>query len=218
MPPVFHDNHLMRFVPLLPSLQPPQPWRAFPAVELAWQGGLHPDWARVGLQAPQVHAIHLPAAPWDHALGAMAMAALRPGLDLDFLVLQATVPGDRMAVSSFMTVLEGLLELTHGTGVKLALRPGPGAAPGLLKLLDEARGEAVGFCWDAGVGEALDQIAHRLYCAVGAPGDAYGGLQRLGYRWNLALPAEDPQAAQAALEGLAQAHPTVLFPADLELP
>jgi hypothetical protein len=139
------------------------------------------------------------------------MAALRAGLEPDFLVLAASAPGPRLDTSRFLGVLEGLLELTHGTGVKLALHPAPGAAPALVRLLREARGEAVGFCWDHAVGGDLELISDRLFCAVGAQGDDFSGLQALGYRWNVAVPGAD----RAALETLAAAWPPVFFPSGL---
>lgn len=212
MPPVFHHNHLMRFVPLIPSNLDPSPWRPFPAAELAWTGALHLGW----LTGPQqVHAVHLPACPWTDALGDQVLQVLRPKLELDFLVIPATCPRDRMAHANFMTVLEGLLEVTHGMGVKLALRPGPGEAEGLVKLLKEARGEAVGFCWDTHTPGDLDCVADRLFCAVGEPLDDFAPLQRLGYRWNLALPAEAPDPLLGTIASLEKAFPPVLFPADL---
>ena len=209
MPPVLHDNHLMRFVPLVPSEIDPGPWRGFLAVELAWQGRAHPGWA--GLP---VHAVHLPETPWSPELGEAAMAVLRARLDPDFLVLPAPAPDHRLASSQFLTVLEGLLELTQGRGVKLALRPAPGAAAALVRLLREVRGEAVGFCWERTAD--LEAISDRLFCAVGRTGDDLAGLQALGYRWNAAVPSVEPPAARDALEALARAWPEVLFPATLE--
>ena len=203
----------MRFVPLVPSEFEPSPWAGFRAVELAWQGPLHPGWPGSGIP---VHAIHLPAAPWDEALGARAMAALRARLDPDFLVLGGPAPEGRMGSSRFLGVLEGLLELTHGTGLKLALRPAPGTAPALAHQLRESRGEAVGFCWDRTVAGDLDCLADRLHCAVALPGDDLAGLQALGYRWNAAVPSEDPARARHQLEELGGLWPDVHFPADLE--
>ena len=213
MPPVFHDNHLMRFVPLIPSNLPPLPWRPFRAVELLWTGELQPQWLR---DAPQVHAVHLPASPWTASLGVTVLEVLRQRLELDFLVLPAAAPSGLQATSGFLGVLEGLLEVTQGRGIKLALRPGPGQAQGLARLLKEARGEAVGFCWDGQTGADLDCFSDRLFCAVGAPADDFAPLQRLGYRWNLALRGQDPGALRQTIEGLEQAYPPVLFPADLE--
>jgi hypothetical protein len=184
-------------------------------VELAWTGALHRHWLR---GAPEVHAMHLPSRPWDGALGDQVLGVLRQGLDLDFLVLPAACPTDRLELSQFMAVLEGLLEVTAGRGLKLALRPLPGHAPALVKLLKEARGEAVGYCWDAHVGSGLDSISDRLFCAVGAPTDPFAPLQRLGYRWNLALPGQDPAGFQEVVRRLEEAYPPVLFPAELEPP
>ncbi|WP_316414044.1 hypothetical protein [Mesoterricola silvestris] len=190
----------MRFVPLVPSENDPRAHKPFHAIELAWTGRAHPAWT--GLP---VHAIHLPPAPWDEGLGETAMAALRARLEPDFLVLHAEDPEARMEVSRFLGVLEGLLEITHGQGVKLALRPAPGAAPALVKRLREARGEAVGFCWDRTVGPDLECISDRLFCAVGGPGDDFSGLEALGYRWNVAVPRGE------GMEELARAWPEVLF-------
>ena len=209
---MLHHNHLMRFVPLIPSDLDPEPWRPFPAVELAWTGELHPRWLR---GASEVHAIHLPAAPWTPELGTAVLAALGSRLELDFLILPAACPEERLERSGFLTVLEGLLEVTHGRGVKLALQAQPGAAQGLVRLLKEVHGEAVGFCWNGETGGDLDGLSDRLFCAVGGPEDDFAPLQRLGYRWNLALAATEPGPAQAAIAALEQAYPTVYFPADL---
>jgi hypothetical protein len=203
----------MRIVPLLSSSLAPDPWLAFAAVELAWTGQLHPGWADPGPGGPQVHALHLPAQPWGAALGETALDALRPGLGPDFLVLRADAPADRAGHSAFMSVLEGLLEVAQDQGVKLALRPAPGAAPVLVRHLREARGEAVGFCWDAGLAADLEAVSDRLFCAVGAPGDDFGPIQRLGYRWNLALPAQDPASHLELAARILRDFPPVLFPA-----
>jgi hypothetical protein len=210
---VVHDNHLMRFVPLIPSEFDPAPWAGFAAVELAWSGELHPAWASSG---PPVHALHLAPAPWTPALGETAMAALRPRLDPDFLVLPAELPGSRQAWGDFLSVLEGLLELTHGRGIKLALRPAPGAAPELSRHLREVRGEAVGFCWDAALGVDLEPVSDRIFCAVAAPGDDLAPLRDLGYRWNVAVPAPSPGEAGPRLDALERAFPDALFPPHLE--
>lgn len=205
----------MRIVPLLPSFCAPEPWRSFPAVELAWTGTLHPDWARLDAGVPQVHALHLAPQPWGAGLGETALAALRPRLGADFLVLRAPLPGDRAQVSAFLEVLEGLLEMTQGQALKLALRPDPGAAPGLAARLKEARGEAVGFCWDAAVGADLDAISDRLFCAVGEPGDDFQPIQALGYHWNLAIPAPDPATLRQVMADINRDFPPVLFPEGL---
>jgi hypothetical protein len=182
-------------------------------VELAWTGALHPDWTRLRPSPPQVHALHLPEQPWGSAVGEAALAALHPPLGADFLVLRAGAPAGLAGAAAFLSVLEGLLEATQGTGLKLALRPAPGAAHGLAERLREARGAAVGFCWDAGVGVDLDCISDRLFCAVGRSGDDFRPIQRLGYRWNLAVPALDPASFRAEMEDIARAFPPVLFPA-----
>ncbi len=206
----------MRIVPLLPSSCEPEPWREFPAAELAWTGALHPGWTRPGAAGPQVHAIHLPGQPWGPGLGEAGLAALRLRLGADFLVLRAPLPQGRAQVSAFMAVLEGLLEVAQGEGAKLALRPAPGAAPGLVERLREARGKAVGFCWDALAGADLARFEDRLFCAVGAPGDDFAPIQRLGYRWNLAIPARDPDTKRRVAAAISQASPPVLFPAGLD--
>ena len=201
----------MRIVPLLPSSCTPEPWRPFPAAELAWTGTLHPDWVRPS-SAPPVHALHLPWQPWGADLGETALAALRPGLGADFVVLRARAPEGRMERSAFLEVMEGLLEVTQGQGPKLALRPAPGAAPSLVALLREARGEAVGFCWDAGLGADLACFEDRLFCAVGEPGDDFRPIQALGYRWNLAIPAGDPATLRQVMADIERDFPPVLFP------
>jgi hypothetical protein len=182
---------------------------------LAWTGTLHPDWTRPGTGSPQVHALHLPWQPWGAGLGETALAALRPALGADFLVLRAAAPEGRAQVSAFLEVLEGLLEVTQGQGIKLALRPDPGAAPGLAARLREARGEAVGFCWDATVGADLASFSDRLFCAVGDPGDDFRPIQALGYRWNLAIPARDPATLRQVMADVMRDFPPVLFPAGL---
>ena len=201
----------MRIVPLLPSSCTPEPWRPFPAAELAWTGTLHPDWVRPS-SAPPVHALHLPWQPWGADLGETALAALRPGLGADFLVLRARAPEGRMERSAFLEVMEGLLEVTQGQGPQLALRPAPGAAPRLVALLREARGEAVGFCWDAGLGADLACFEDRLFCAVGEPGDDFRPIQALVYRWNLAIPAGDPATLRQVMADIERDFPPVLFP------
>ena len=71
--------------------------------------------------------------------------------------------------------------------------------------------------WDSGVPpQDLEAISDRLFCAVGAPGDDFQPIQRLGYRWNLAIPAEDPQAHRALAARIGLDYPPVLFPADLK--
>lgn len=198
----------MRFLPLLSSTEDPAPWTSFPAAELVWGGELHPGWLRGPIA---VHALHLEARPWDEALLTMALEAVRPRLGADFLVLPADAPVDRTASFRFLGLLEALLEALSGRGLKLALRPAPGSVPALVTLLKEVRCDAVGYCWDEDVGEDLELIADRLFCAVGAPGGRYPSLQRLGYRWNMAIPLAEPAAAPA-LPALELAHPMIYFP------
>ncbi|HET8716071.1 MAG TPA: hypothetical protein VFM16_09620, partial [Holophagaceae bacterium] len=61
----------------------------------------------------------------------------------------------------------------------------------------------------------LAAVEDRLFCAVGAETDDLEGLRRLGYRWNLALPAADPAAFARLKAALEARFPPVLFPAEL---
>lgn len=204
----------MRFVPLIPSSSAPENWAAFRDVELRWDGHLHADWEISTRHGLAIHALHLSARPWGSDLLEMALEALHPRLGADFLVIPTDAPTGRQATSAFLQALEALLERTSGRGVKLALRPSKGALKGLLSLLKEARGEAVGFCWDPDIGPDLDLISDRLYTAVGGMDDDYTALQRTGYRWNLAMegtPAELP----ATIKALKTKYPTVFFPAEM---
>jgi hypothetical protein len=47
---------------------------------------------------------------------------------------------------------------------------------------------------------------------VGGPGDDFRPIQGLGYRWNLAVPAGEPEAFREAMARIAAAFPPVLFP------
>jgi hypothetical protein len=208
----------MRIVPLLPSSTPPGPWRRFPAAELAWDGLLHPDWNAPMGSAPVVHALHLPEQAWGAQLGETALAALRPRAGADFLVLRAGAPEGRSGLSAFLSTLEGLLEVAQGHALKLALRPHSGSVEILVRHLRDARGEAVGFCWDGGLNPELDLFSDRLFCAVGAPGDDFGPIQRLGYRWNLAVPAQDPERHRQLAARILKEFPPVLFPSTPDLP
>lgn len=172
---------------------------------------MDPAWAASG--GLPVHAIHLPDQPWGPALGETALAALRTGLQVDFLVLRAADPGGRAQAAAFLAVLEGLLEVTQGRGPRIVLRPEPGAARGLADRLREVRGEAVGFCWDPGLTPDLAWVEDRIYCAVGGAGDDFGPIQRLGYRWNVAVPATDPESFRAEAAAILRRFPPVLFPA-----
>jgi hypothetical protein len=202
----------MRFLPLLSSRLDASPWNSFQAVELTWAGGLHPGWegrVRAGLE---IHALHLSPKPWDETLVAEALEALRWPLGADFLVVPAECPEGRAAQARFLGTLETLLEALQGRGVKIALRPAPGHAPPLVALLKELRCDAVGYCWDAGVGAGLEALADRLFCAVGEASGDFSALQRLGYRWNLAIPAADPEAVARQITAVEAAHPMVFFP------
>lgn len=149
----------------------------------------------------EIHALHYPEPSW-------APESLTPfleGLSLqpDFLVVAASVPQDRQAQGRFLTGLELLLEALAGRGVRLVLRPQPGALEPLAALLREVRGEAIGFCWDPAMDD-LDACADRLCCAVleGTDLAALGSLRALGYRWNLALPTSEPDTAEALVTRL----------------
>ncbi len=202
----------MRFIPLIPSSSGPEIWAGFRDVELRWESCPHSGWEAAAQRGVGIHALHFQALPWGNALLEAALEASRHRLGADFLVLPAMVPSGRMATSTFLQTLEALLEHTSGRGVKLALRPEPGAVPALITLLKEVRAEAVGFCWDAQVGGDLDLIADRVYTAVGMEGADYSALQRTGYRWNLALEGE-LGALQRRIESLEEQFPGVLFPA-----
>ncbi len=202
----------MRFLPLLSSHQAPEPWIPFREVELNWEGALHPGWevaVRAGLG---VHALHLRPQPWGEKLVLEALEALRGNLGADFLVIPAGAPGGRTDQARFLGALEALLEALQGRGVKIALRPAPGVAPALVALLKELRCDAVGYCWDSGVGADLEVLSDRLFCAVGDGESDLSGLRRLGYRWNLALPSTDPQEAARTVARLQASHPMIFFP------
>lgn len=193
----------MRFVPLLSSRIDPASWRGFPAVELAWEGELHPAW---GSEGPEVHALHAPSLAPD---AAVLQALFRLGAD--FLVLPVAVPEGRQASAALLGHLEVLLEATSGRGPKLALRT-QGDAVALVRLLREVRGEAVGFCWDGQAGHALDAISDRLFCARAEAESDLSDLARHGYRWNVAIPVAESTGARELLADLSQANPEPLFP------
>jgi hypothetical protein len=207
----------MRFVPLVLSSSAPEDWAAFRDVELRWDGHLHGDWEIAVRKGQSIHALHLPPRPWGNELLEMALETLHPRLGADFLVIPTQAPTGRQASATFLQALEALLELTSGRGVKLALRPSKDALPGLLSLLKEARGEAVGYCWDPDIGLELDLISDRLYTAVGGMGgmeDDYTALQRTGYRWNLAMEG-NPTELPSRIKALEINYPTVYFPAEM---
>ncbi|MBK8726312.1 MAG: hypothetical protein IPL96_09810 [Holophagaceae bacterium] len=205
----------MRFVPLLSAVQDPVPFQAFRNVELAFQGEVHPGWVRAVSDGLAVHALHLPPMDWNDALAIKALEALGSRLEPDFLVLHAAEPSGLMGASRFFRTLEAILEQAHGRGVKLALRPAPGAAAPLARRLKEARGEAVGFCWDATVGEDLEALSDRLLTAVHGEGADLKVLQATGYRWNMAVPGDDAALLQTRIADLEAGHPGVLFPAEM---
>jgi hypothetical protein len=198
----------MRFLPLLSSTSDPAPWFAYRAVDLAWAGP--GPWT--ASRDREVHAVHLPA---GGDLLEKALEVLRQRLDPDFLVLPASVPAGRMAESAFLGLLEALLEV-HGP--KVALRAAPGAAGPLRELLRRVRADAVGFCWDGETGSGLEALSDRLFCAVGGPGVDARDLQRLGYRWGMAIPGEDPREMARVLADLEARFPPVLFPFPQERP
>ena len=205
----------MKFLPLVPSRLDPGPWLPFKEVELAWDASPDPGWTRAVRQGLAVHALHLREQAWSDRLLEDALAALGAGLEPDFLVASAQPPATRWGASTFLGTIESLLEATAGRGVKVALRPAKGATSRILELLRGVKGDAVGFCWDAALGEEIEPIVDRLHCAVGGTDTDPRPLQRWGYRWNLALPAEDPALIGPILERLRRDYPPVLFPAEM---
>jgi hypothetical protein len=143
-----------------------------------------------------------------------ALEVLRLGLGMDFLVIPVQRPEGREAGFRLLGQLETLLEATAGRAVKLALRLEPGAEGPVLDLLRQARGEAVGFCWHPGTLDA-EPLADRLWCGICEPGTDLQPLQALGYRWDMALVAEDPRSFRRQADILEAAHPPVLFPAEM---
>ncbi len=201
----------MRFVPLIPCGLEPSPWRMLGPVALHWEGIPDARWEAEALRGLPIHTLHLPGkAPVSEALEALQRRNLGP----DFLVIPVAHPGNREAGFRFLGDLEALLEATSGRGVKLALRLEAGATAAVLALLRQARCEAVGFCWHAGC-EDLEALADRLWTGVCEPGADLRPLQRLGYRWDMALPATDPAVFRDQAAALAAAHPAVIFPAEL---
>ena len=200
----------MRFVPLIPCGLDPSPWRALGPVALHWEGAADPRWEAEALRGLPIHTVHLPGkAPVSDALEVLHRRHLGP----DFLVIPVAHPANREAGFRFLGDLEALLEATSGRGVKLALKVETGATAAVQELLRQARCEAVGFCWHAGI-EDLEALADRLWTGVCGPGADLRPLQRLGYRWDMALPAPDPAAFREQAAVLAAAHPPVLFPAE----
>lgn len=200
----------MRFVPQIPSQFDPGSWLPLAPLTLLWEGNLHPDWPLAIRRGLAVHAIHLPGlTPVEEGL-----EALRHGLGPDFLIIPVARPATREAGFHLLGHLESLLEITSGRGVKLALRVEGGAEAAVVELLKQARAEAVGFCWHPGTANA-ELLADRLWCGVCEPGSDLHPLQKLGYRWDMALPAEDPATFRAQAAVLEAAHPPVLFPAEM---
>ncbi|MFN7956982.1 MAG: hypothetical protein U0P46_01445 [Holophagaceae bacterium] len=200
----------MRFVPLIPSSSDPVPWLALGPVALGWDGLLQGQWPQAVRRGLAVHAVHLPGeAPVEEGL-----EVLRQGLGMDFLVIPVGRPGSREAGFRILGHLEALLEASSGRGVKLALRLEAGSEAAVLELLRQAHAEAVGFCWHPGILDA-EPLADRLWCAVCEPQTDLRPLQVLGYRWDMALAAVDPEAFRAQAGALDAAHPAVLFPAEM---
>ena len=208
VPPMFHDKP-MRFIPLISSSSDPTPWLPQPPLMLRWDGNLHGAWSPALRRRLVVHVVHLPGeTPVVEALD-----VLRQDLGPDFLVIPVPRPASREAGFRLLGQLETLLEATSGRGVKLALRLEHGAQTPVLELLRQAHGEAVGFCWHPGIQDA-EPLADRLWCGVCEPGTDLRPLQALGYRWDMALAAENPEAFRAQAALLQAAHPPVLFPAE----
>ena len=201
----------MRFVPLIPCALDPSSWRTAGPVALDLEGCLDPRWEAEALRGLPIHTLHLPGkAPLSEALEALQRRNLAP----DFLVIPVSHPANRQAGFQLLGDLESLLEATSGRGVKLALRLETGATVAVLDLLRQARCEAVGFCWHPGA-EDLEALADRLWTGVWTPGADLRPLQRLGYRWDMAIPATDPNVFRDQALALEVAHPPVVFPAEL---
>ena len=200
----------MRFVPLIPSSFHPEPWLSLTPLMLRWDGALHAGWSPAVRRGLAIHAVHLPGeSPVEEGL-----EVLRHGLGVDFLVIPVRRLDTREAGFRLLGQLETLLEATSGRGVKLALRLEAGAEVPLLDLLRQAHGEAVGFCWHSDI-ENAEPLADRLWCGTCEPGSDLRPLQALGYRWDMALAAEDPDTFRTQAAGLEAFHPPVLFPAEM---
>lgn len=200
----------MRFVPLIPSSFDPAPWLGLGPITLQWDGSLNGQWPQAVRRGLAIHAVHLAGdSPVEEAL-----EVLRHGLGADFLVIPVWRPDTREAGFRILGYLETLLEATSGRGVKLALRLEPGSETAVLELLRQAHAEAVGYCWHPGILEA-EPLADRLWCAVCEPESDLRALQALGYRWDMAIPARDPQCFLAQAGALQAVHPPVLFPAEM---
>ncbi|HJV48498.1 MAG TPA: hypothetical protein VJ549_04400 [Geothrix sp.] len=200
----------MRFLPLISSHSDPAPWLSLGPLMLRWEGDLPAQWPSAVRRGLAVHAVFLPAEGPVEA----GLEVLRHGLGPDFLVIPVQRPQTREAGFRILGQLESLLEATSGRGIKLALWLESGAEPAVLDLLRQAHGEAVGFCWHPGIEDA-EPLADRLWCGVCEPGTDLRPLQALGYRWDMALAAEDPQTFRSQAAALEAAHPPVLFPAEM---
>lgn len=200
----------MRFVPLILSSSDPVPWSPLAPLMLQWTGDLHAGWTPALRRTLAVHAIQLPGqAPVEEGL-----EALQHGLHPDFLILPAARPVNRETGFRLLGHLEALLEATSGRAVKLALQIDGGAEVAVVELLRQARAEAVGFCWHPGTADA-EALADRLWCGFCEADSDLRSLQKLGYRWDMALAAEDPARYGAQAAALEVAHPPVLFPAEM---
>lgn len=200
----------MRFVPLIPSSVPPEPWLPLAPLMLRWDGSLHPGWGPAVRRGLAIHAVHLPGeSPAEEGL-----EVLRHGLGADFLVLPVGRLETREAGFRLLGQLEMLLEATSGRGVKLALHLEAGTEAAVRDLLRQAHGEAVGFCWHPGILDA-ELLADRIWCGLCAPGSDLRPLQDLGYRWDMALAAADPGTFRVQAAALEATHPPVLFPAEM---
>lgn len=200
----------MRFVPQIPSQVDPGPWVSLAPLTLRWEGGLHPDWSPLARRGLAIHAVHLGGeAPVEEAL-----AVLHASLGPDFLIVPAPRPKTREAGFRLLGQLETLLEAASGRGAKIALRIEGGAEAAVVDLLTQAKADAVGFCWHPDTADA-ELLADRLWCGVCAAGSDLRPLQKLGYRWDMALPATDPATFRAQAAALAAAHPEVIFPEEI---
>ncbi len=200
----------MRFVPLISSRMDPGPWLSQAPLMVQWEGILHGNWASAVRRGLAVHAVHLPG----QAVVDEGLEVLRLGLGPDFLVLPVSRPQGREAGFRLLGHLDSLLEAISGRGVKLALRLEEGSEAAVLELLRQAHGEAVGFCWHPGIRDA-EPLADRIWCGLCEPGSDLRPLQTLGYRWDMALAAEDPDTFRSVAAALAAEHPPVLFPAEM---